>query len=420
MKNSREFKQSEVGKIPKEWEVKNIKDIGSLQYGITTTAKKVDTGIRFLRITDITDSGISWNDVPFCGIKKDEFQKYALKEGNVLFARIGATTGKTCYIKKPHQSVFGSYLLRLQPTINDLDTKFLYFFTQSSLYWRQVNASKGGQLKGGLNTKLLGNITLPLPPLPEQKKIAEILSTADAGIQKVDEAIEKTERLKKGLMHELLTKGIGHKEFKDTEIGRIPKEWGVKSIDEIGTLQYGVTKTATKDDTGIRFLRITDITDHGIKWDGVPYCELTKSELGKYELKQNDVLFARIGATTGKTCFIEKTPQSVYGSYLLRFIPTTVGINTNFIYFFTQSLFYWRQVNANKGGQLKGGLNTKLLGNIKLPLPPLPEQQKISKILSTVDKKLELLREKKETFEKIKKGLMGDLLTGKKRVKLEA
>jgi type I restriction enzyme S subunit len=401
------------------WEFVRLRDIGELQYGYTCAATSKDTGVKFLRITDINDDGkVNWETIPYCEVNKNNYEKYRLDVGDILFARIGATTGKTAFVDKEVEGVFASYLIRFKAARKEFDTKFLYYFTQSYTYWTQVHKNKEGQLKKGLNAKVLGEIELSVPPLPEQKKIAEILSTVDQGIEKVDGAIKKTQRLKNGLMQELLTKGIGHKEFKDAEIGRIPKEWKINSITEVGTLQYGITKTATKVNTGVRFLRITDITDEGIKWGGVPYCELTKNEFERYELKDADILFARIGATTGKTCFIEKAPESGFGSYLLRMQPLK-GIDTKFLYFFTQSPFYWKQVNAVKGGQLKGGLNTKLLGNVKLPLPPLSEQQKIAEILSTIDKRLESLRNRKEKLERVKKGLMDDLLTGRKRVRLE-
>ncbi|MEW6002146.1 MAG: restriction endonuclease subunit S [Nitrospirota bacterium] len=417
MNNKLEFKRTEIGRIPKEWEMVRLREVGELQYGYTCSAVKEDTGIKLLRITDINDDGkVNWKSVPYCDVNKSNYEKYKLALGDILFARIGATTGKTAFVGREVKGVFASYLIKFKPLLKELETKFLYYFTQSNPYWIQVHKNKEGQLKKGLNAKVLGTIKLPLPPITEQKKIAEILSTVDQAIEKVDEAIKKTQRLKNGLMQELLTKGIGHKEFKETEIGRIPKKWEVNSVAEVGTLQYGITKTAIKVGTGVKFLRITDITDEGVKWDDVPYCELTKNELEKYELKDGNILFARIGATTGKTCFIEKAPKGVFGSYLLRMQPSK-DIDTKLLYFFTQSASYWNQVNAVKGGQLKGGLNTKLLGSIKLPIPPLFEQQKIAEILSTVDGRLELLRKRKERLERTKKGLMNDLLTGRVRVK---
>jgi len=279
-----------------------------------------------------------------------------------------------------------------------------------------------GAVPSRLRTDIRGfmRIQIPLPPLSEQKAIAHVLSTVDEAIQKTNEIIEKIKRLKKGLMQELLTKGIGHKEFKDTEIGRIPREWKVVRIREIGTLQYGVTVSAKKENTGIKLLRITDIKgEEGINWSEVPYCEVSKAELMKYGLKVGDVLFARIGATTGKTCYIDRLVKGVFGSYLIRFQPTVRDIDTRFLYFYTQSTIYWQQVNRIKEGQLKKGLNSRTLGNLRVPLPPIEEQRKIAEIFSTVDKRLGVERKRKKKLERIKKALMDLLLTGKVRVKVK-
>lgn len=413
------YNRTEIGRIPKEWEVKKVIELFEVETGTTPSTKHEEywDGGYINWITPSDMSKLSGRiHIQDSGRKITE---RGLRESNLTLLPTGAiivsSRAPVGYIAvTKREATFNQGCKGLIPKKgNEIYSEFYaYYFLNKKI---ELENLSGGSTFKELSKERLENFCVPFPPLPEQQKIAEILLTVDQGIEKVDEAIKKTQRLKNGLMQELLTKGVGHKEFKETEIGRIPKGWKVKSIMEIGTLQYGITKTGIKVNTGVKFLRITDITDEGIKWHSVPYCELAKSELQKYELKDGDILFARIGATTGKTCFIEKSPKSVFGSYLLR-MQSLKDIDTKFLYFFTQSLFYWNQVNAVKGGQLKGGLNTKLLGNIKLSIPPLSEQQKIAEILRTVDKRLESLRNRKEKLERIKKGLMGDLLTGRVRV----
>jgi type I restriction enzyme S subunit len=324
-----------------------------------------------------------------------------------------------CLWKGP-SGLLNQRVMKIWPKCKEkLDALYLYYGSQKPLksFEYQIAATTVKHLL----TEHFRLIKIPLPTeIKEQQKIAEILSTVDEAIQKTNEIIAKTERLKKGLMQELLTKGIGHKEFKDTEIGGIPKDWEVVKLGEIGTFQYGITTSAKEEDTGLKLLRITDIRDDGtINWSEVPFCEISLSELSKYMLKVGDVLFARIGATTGKTCYINQEIRAVFGSYLIRFLPDVNSqINTKFLHLFTQSEMYWSQVNRMKGGQLKKGLNTQLLKEIKILLPPLEEQQKIAQVLSTVDKKLEIERNEKAKLEKIKQGLMDLLLTGKIRVKV--
>jgi type I restriction enzyme S subunit len=192
-------------------------------------------------------------------------------------------------------------------------------------------------------------------------------------------------------------------------------------FEELGAFQYGITTSAKKENTGIKLLRITDIKDEGtVDWEEVPYGDISSSEFYKYALKEGDILFARIGATTGKTCYVDRNIKAVFGSYLIRFKPETSDkINMKFLYYFTQSQMYWSQINRIKEGQLKKGLNTKTLATLKVPVPPFLEQQKIAEILSAVDKKLEFERKERARLERIKRGLMDLLLTGKIRVKVD-
>ena len=411
--------QTEIGKIPREWEIARLAEFVDInKKSIDPSKESPNNKFLYIDIDSVENgTGVIRNAKEVMGKDAPSRARRLIRQNDVLMSTVRPYLKAFTIVSKEFHNQICSTGFAVLTCRGKVFPSYLFY----SLFTKSVIDQCKKMMVGGqypaLNSSQVSNIKLSLPPLPEQKKIAEILSTVDQAIEKVDEAIEKTQKLKKGLMQELLTRGIGHKEFKETEIGRIPREWEVKSIMEIGTLQYGITKTGIKVNTGVKFLRITDITDEGIKWHSVPYCELAKSELQKYELKDGDILFARIGATTGKTCFIEKSPKSVFGSYLLR-MQSLKDIDTKFLYFFTQSLFYWNQVNAVKGGQLKGGLNTKLLGNIKLSIPPLSEQQKIAEILSTADERLELLRKRKERLERVKKGLMNDLLTGKKRVKL--
>lgn len=425
MWNQREPKRIKIENPPKGWKVVRLGQIISLfQNGIWgETPTSNDKFYPVIRSTEIRHDGkIDLSTVAFRKIPEEKVINYSLQDGDILLVASSGSShlvGRAAIFKKPQDGktyLFSNFMLRIRPKCNP---DFLYYCLNSSKF--EVFLKGLQQTSTGLRNlrkKEIAEFKLPLPPLPEQKKIAEILGTVDEAIEKVEQAIERTQRLKRGLMQELLTKGIGHKEFKDTEIGRIPKEWEVVRLGEVGNLQYGVTASATGENTGIKFLRITDIKDEGIDWSSVPYCKLNEGDLRKYGLTPGDVLFARIGATTGKTCFVDRPVKGTFGSYLIRFQPTIKNIDTNFLYFYTQSAIYWLQINMSKGGQLKKGLNSKLLGNIKLPLPPLPEQKKIAEILSAVDQRLELLRKRKERLERVKKGLMEDLLTGKRRVKV--
>jgi type I restriction enzyme S subunit len=392
------FKEvSELGKIPAEWEVVQIGDVLSLEYG-----------------SGLPDRERTHGPYPVVGSNGiiGYHSKAIVKGPGIVVGRKGSI-GAVSWIDSDFWPIDTTFYVKIETS--NIFLKWLFY----ELVYLNLGRFRLADVVPGLKRELVHSLKMPLPPFSEQQKIAEILSTVDEAIQKTDEVIATSERLKKGLMQELLTKGIGHKEFKDTEIGGIPKEWGVVKLGEIGTFQYGITASAKEEDTGVKFLRITDIRDNGtINWSEVPFCEISISELSKYMLKVGDVLFARIGATTGKTCNINREIRGVFGSYLIRFLPDVNSqIDTKFIHLFTQSEMYWLQVNRMKGGQLKKGLNTQLLKEIKIPLPPLEEQRKIIQVLSTVDKKLEIERNEKAKLERIRKGLIDLLLTGKIRIR---
>ncbi|MGB7531369.1 MAG: restriction endonuclease subunit S [Halobacteriota archaeon] len=265
---------------------------------------------------------------------------------------------------------------------------------------------------------LLKEKEIPLPPLSEQQKIATVLSTIQRAVEHQDKIIETTRKLKKSLMHKLFTEGLNGEEQTETEIGLIPESWDVMRLGDVCKKpQYGLTASATQIDTGSKFLRISDIQNQKVYWNGVPCCECSEEEIKKYKLEKSDIVIARIGATTGKSYLLdESTPLSVFGSYLIR-IKTKEELKPDYLYQFFNSERYWEQINKNKGGRLKGGVNSSVLVNLKIPFPPLSEQQQIAHILSTVDKKIEIEKRRKTTFKELFKTMLHKLMSGEMRLK---
>ncbi len=418
LRTENKLKKTEIGKIPVDWEVAKVQDVCEKpEYGYTVSTTEKPIGPKFLRISDIQDGKVNWEKVPFCHCPNSIKEKYILKPGDILFARTGATTEKSYIIKKCPEAIFASYLVRVV-TKGIINSNFLYLVFNSFIYWRQIKEQIGGSAQGGVNASSLSSIKIPLPPLREQKKIAEILTSMDETIEKKQEIIEKTKMLKKGLMQELLTRGIGHKKFKKTEIGEIPVDWEVAKVQDVCEKpEYGYTVSTTEKPIGPKFLRISDIQDGKVNWEKVPFCHCPNSIKEKYILKPGDILFARTGATTEKSYIIKKCPEAIFASYLVRVVTKGI-INSNFLYLVFNSFIYWRQIKEQIGGSAQGGVNASSLSSIKIPLPPLSEQIKIAEILTSVDEEIENEMAHKERLEGIKKGLMQVLLTGKIRAKI--
>ena len=193
-------------------------------------------------------------------------------------------------------------------------------------------------------------------------------------------------------------------------------QWS-KFFDKLSKLTK-VNVGASSKKIGPKFLRITDIdlTGSKIKWADVPYCKISDKDYLKYKLIDEDILFTRIGATTGKTCIVKSPPESVFASYLIRFKVDLEKALPFFIYHFTTNKGYWNQINASKEGKLKKGVSSSQLKIFQIPLPALPTQQKIASILSAIDAKIEAEENKKKALEELFKSLLHNLMTAKIRV----
>ncbi|MBE7446676.1 MAG: restriction endonuclease subunit S [Planctomycetia bacterium] len=174
------------------WQTKKLGEVSKINYGYTEKASFKGIGPKFLRITDIQDNCVDWETVPFCKIGKNALYKYLLSEGDIVFARTGATTGKSFLLTNPPLAVFASYLIKLR--ILDLEIlapEFLFLFFQTKTYWDKIETGLSGSAQGGFNATKLAEISVPLPPLSEQQRIVAILDEAFAAITTAKENAEK-------------------------------------------------------------------------------------------------------------------------------------------------------------------------------------------------------------------------------------
>jgi type I restriction enzyme S subunit len=408
------FKETPIGKIPKEWDVTNLESIAKISSG--NTAPQDEKYFRngkypFIRVQHLTE--LQEQKYP---VKCDYINDYAVsnlrlkkfKKGSIIFPKSGESIKleKRAILKEDSYVV--NHLAVIEPFDKNTDNLFLFYYlctVKTSNYLTKTTMPS-------LNLSTISDFLIPLPSLQEQQKIAEILSTVDKAIQKTNEIIAKTERLKKGLMQELLTKGIGHKEFKDTEIGRIPKDWevvklGNKEFAEIIMGQSPPSSTYNREGKGLPFLQ-GKMEFGDIHPSPILYC----SQPIKIA-EPNDILIS-VRAPVGD---VNVAPYRLCIGRGLAAIRFNLNKACHWFYF-----YYFQKIknfleNLGKGSTFKA-ITKEDLENLKVPYPSLFEQQKIAEILFTIDKKLEIERNEKVKLEKIKQGLMDLLLTGKVRVKV--
>ena len=209
-------------------------------------------------------------------------------------------------------------------------------------------------------------------------------------------------------------------EMNETDVGLsvLPEGWVETTIGEIAqTIHYGYTESATNEPVGPKFLRITDIQNNSVNWDTVPYCRIKGDEQHKYILKEGDLVFARTGATVGKSFLIRgRIPDAVFASYLIRIV-LDKKINANFVYTFFYSQFYWVQIHQGKVGIGQPNVNAKILAQITLPLPPLPEQHrivaKIEELFTKLDAGKEELLQAKARLKHYRQSVLKSAMEGK-------
>jgi len=165
----------------------------------------------------------------------------------------------------------------------------------------------------------------------------------------------------------------------------LPEGWGWASVAQLAEhIQYGYTESAKDDPVGPKFLRITDIQDGRVNWDTVPYCECLEEKHAKYRLEPGDIVFARTGATTGKSYLIVNCPDAVFASYLIR-LQMNKSLNIKYLALFLDSPLYWPQIMAVRKGSAQPGVNATILATLHVSLPPLPEQ---CRIVAEVERRL--------------------------------
>ena len=199
-------KETEIGLIPESWELGRLGNyIDPPDYGFTAKASNEPIGPQFLRITDIQDGQVDWCKVPYCPCDERSLESKRLRKGDVVVARIGATTGKAFLVGDCPDAVFASYLIRLRAREQSLAAQFLYFFMQSDAYWLHIQQHKGGRLKGGVNIPILAGLLIPRPSIDEQFEIATLLDTIDCKIDLHRRKSAILEGIFKALLHNLMT-----------------------------------------------------------------------------------------------------------------------------------------------------------------------------------------------------------------------
>ncbi|MGU8270359.1 restriction endonuclease subunit S [Clostridium perfringens] len=421
------YKMTDLGEIPNKWSVKKLKDVGYSVIGLTYSPDDLvgkEDGILVLRSSNIKNSRISYDDNKY--VNKIIAEKQIVKKDDILIcSRNGSKEliGKCAIIdEKAEGSSFGAFMTVFRSDYN----KYLFHVFNSYLFKRQIYNNIGATINQ-ITTDNLNNFKVIIPTNDEQEKISLILSTIDAQIDNTEKLIQKNQELKKGLMQQLLTKGIGHTEFKKTELGNIPKEWEIVKFDSVIELltdyEANGSFSSIKENVNIYneknyayFVRATDLEKKDYI-NSVKYVDEKSYEfLSKTELKGGELLISKRGQI-GKVYLMPNLNIKCTlapNLYLIKLLNDKVD-NSYMYHYFTSSRGQ-KLLVRNSASTTLGAIYKEDLKKINILLPTIDEQRRISRILSNVEGKILNNQNKKEKLEELKKGLMQRLLTGYIRV----
>jgi type I restriction enzyme S subunit len=406
--------------VPDGWDVKELRDLVAFSNGkghekhISEAGKYVVVNSKY-----ISSDGTVFkhSNESFCPASTDDILMVMSDVPN------GKAIAKCFLVDVDNKYTVNQRIARFRS--KGSDPLFLFYSINRNSYYLEFD---DGLKQTNLRKDDVLDCPIKAPPLPEQQKIAKILTSVDEVIEKTQAQIDKLKDLKTGMMQELLTNGIGHTEFKDSPVGRIPAEWERVSLGSVSSL---ITKGATPTtyghayvNSGVRFFRSVNASEDGtLQVNDIRYIsEEANRSIRRSGLKLGDIVISIVGAKTGRTYFcIESAvhlPANINQNIAL-IRPDNEVLASEFLKFVISSMDFQHQVDLEITTQAQPSLSLKQVGEFELNLPPIKEQFLIAQKLNSVVSYIESSQDKLQQTKLLKKALMQDLLTGKVRVNTE-
>ena len=407
--------------LPTGWTTRRLGEICTeSQYGLNPSPGEGEE-YPLLRMNNLQAGKIDTSDLVQVRLSRKDAEKYRLHPGDLLVNRTNSSdlVGKTALFNLPGDYVFASYLVRFRLDEEEAVPEYVNYYCNSHYgkHAMQRLATKGVSQANINPTELKKWFMVPLPPLIEQRKIAEILGTWDQAIELTERLIEAKRRRKKGLMQQLLT---GKRRFKEFE----GQEWREVRLGEVAEIRAStVDKKTLPNEVAVRLCNYMDAYENDYITDGLVFMEATATakEVGRYALRRGDVVVTKDSETrediAAAAVVDDDIPNLLCGYHLAIVRPRRGEVDGGFL---AQALgqnpahsHFARHAN----GAIRYGLTISSLSSAPLSLPPLAEQQAIVGVLRARDHETDLLNRKLALLREQKKGLMQQLLTGKVRVK---
>lgn len=414
------YKQTKVGIIPEDWEVVKLESISDfITKGATPTTYGFnwqEDGIPFLRSECVSDNGLNLKAAMYiCQDAHSVMKRSSISSGDILMTITG-NVGRVILLDNFQEGNINQHVARIRIIEEIANKNFIFSFLSQSTY--QLNYSKitTGQAYPQLSLVQVRDSLVPLPPLKEQEKIAQILTTWDEAITKQTELLEAKELQKKALMQKLLSGEVRFSGFSD--------EWEEVRLGEIGEFKTSsIDKIINENEKLVNLINYMDVyrNKHIDKNFRCSKTSLKEEQYEKVNLKKGDILFTPSSETPDdighSAVIIEDLPNTVYSYHLVRFSPKK-SIDLKFSGYVFNNIDILKEFAKRANGSTRFTLSIKDFNETKAKLPSLLEQHKIAEVLRLADDEINLLKNELEELKLQKKALMQKLLTGQVRVKV--
>ncbi len=399
--------------LPASWGWKTVKELShNIQYGHTAKAES-NGNAKFLRITDIQDGKIEWDTVPTVSLGSKEIDKYSLNENDLVFARSGATAGKSILIKNsPLDAIFASYLIRIVPEKKLILPEYLSYFFLTPAYWDVVGLNASGTAQPNINGTKLSEFIVPVAPLSEQKRIVKKL---DALLTRIDTAIE---HLRENIMLsdtlyassiDLLFEKI-YTGYKTRLLSSFANKIGSGATPKGGQKAY--------KESGTSLIRSLNVHDSIFKSKGLAFIDDEQaSKLSNVEVETGDVLLNITGASIARCCIAPTSFLPARVNQHVCIIRPSEKLDSKYLnYLLVSPKFKAALFLQGAGGATRQALTKAMVSNFEIPLPPIDVQLKLVKKVDVLDEKNRVLKKqissKVEDLEALKSSILDSAFKG--------
>jgi len=401
-----------------EWSEKKLGDIAETTSGGTPDRKNqafFGGSIPWVKSGELEDTFI--NDT------KEKITPEGLKHsaaklfpsGTLLMAMYGATVGKTALLKI--EAATNQAVCAIFPRAGEAGTDFLRY---ALVYQRpEILKLRYGGAQPNISQQVVRNLVVPLPPLPEQRKIAAVLGLVQRAIEEQERLITLTTELKKALLHKLFTEGLRGEPQKQTEIGPVPESWDLKPLgDYLTEAQYGISVKG--GETGrYAVLRMTNQREGRISSDNLQYVELMADQFQRFRVERRDILFNRTNSLdlVGRTAIFDIEGNFVFASYLIRLRPDAKRLRP----FFLNHYFNWGETQVRlksiaTRAVSQSNISATRLRGFSVPVPKPDEQDEIVGQIDCLDQKLSVHARRHAAHAALFRTVLHQLMTAQIRV----